>query len=226
LQVIYVGEGDFHDIHCDATEEVIHLTLQNSPETSSILSNQTTHCLYSVHVYSSSLYGSMSRSNDTKAFIIVICCVVFLFTVSFTMYDKVVDKRDVTILNAALRANQVVSSVFPSHIRDKLLAEQENSERDNRSVGSHMIFTDGTGRRQRRESFAFSESGTSFGMECSDDDELTVLFSSKPPIADLFPETTILFADIAGFTNWSSAREPTQVFTLLGKFINTCTLGK
>ena len=29
------------------------------------------------------------------------------------------------------------------------------------------------------------------------------------------PDTTILFADIAGFTAWSSVREPVQVFTLL-----------
>lgn len=35
------------------------------------------------------------------------------------------------------------------------------------------------------------------------------------PIADLFPKTTILFADLAGFTAWSSEREPSQVFTLL-----------
>ena len=36
-----------------------------------------------------------------------------------------------------------------------------------------------------------------------------------PPIADLFPNTTIMFADIAGFTAWSSEREPVQVFQLL-----------
>lgn len=35
------------------------------------------------------------------------------------------------------------------------------------------------------------------------------------PIADLFPHATVLFADIAGFTAWSSSREPSQVFTLL-----------
>eukprot|EP00980_Cylindrotheca_fusiformis_P000556 scaffold143_cov133-Cylindrotheca_fusiformis.AAC.1 len=35
------------------------------------------------------------------------------------------------------------------------------------------------------------------------------------PLADLFPETTIVFADIAGFTAWASAREPAQVFILL-----------
>jgi len=44
-----------------------------------------------------------------------------------------------------------------------------------------------------------------------DDDEI---MTSKP-IADLFPETTILFCDLVGFTAWSSMREPTAVFILL-----------
>jgi class 3 adenylate cyclase len=35
------------------------------------------------------------------------------------------------------------------------------------------------------------------------------------PIADLFPHCTVLFADISGFTAWSSTREPAQVFILL-----------
>lgn len=35
------------------------------------------------------------------------------------------------------------------------------------------------------------------------------------PIADLFPNATVMFCDIAGFTAWSSSRDPTQVFTLL-----------
>ena len=35
------------------------------------------------------------------------------------------------------------------------------------------------------------------------------------PIADFFPNTTIMFADVAGFTAWSSTREPFQVFELL-----------
>ena len=39
--------------------------------------------------------------------------------------------------------------------------------------------------------------------------------SVSRPIAELFPEATVLFADIAGFTAWSSIREPSQVFTLL-----------
>lgn len=40
-------------------------------------------------------------------------------------------------------------------------------------------------------------------------------YDEGSPIAELFPYTTVLFADIAGFTAWSSVREPSQVFVLL-----------
>eukprot|EP00977_Amphora_coffeiformis_P007624 scaffold1684_cov214-Amphora_coffeaeformis.AAC.8 len=40
------------------------------------------------------------------------------------------------------------------------------------------------------------------------------------PIADLFPHATIFFADIVGFTAWSSMREPSQVFILLESVFN------
>jgi len=38
---------------------------------------------------------------------------------------------------------------------------------------------------------------------------------TSKPIADLFPQASVLFADIVGFTAWSSVREPSHVFTLL-----------
>ena len=41
------------------------------------------------------------------------------------------------------------------------------------------------------------------------------VFLTTKPIADLFTDTTVCFADICGFTAWSSVREPSQVFTLL-----------
>ena len=37
----------------------------------------------------------------------------------------------------------------------------------------------------------------------------------KDVIADYFPSATVMFADIVGFTAWSSVRTPSQVFTLL-----------
>jgi Adenylate and Guanylate cyclase catalytic domain len=38
---------------------------------------------------------------------------------------------------------------------------------------------------------------------------------SKSFVPDLYPNTTILVADVAGFTPWASEREPSQVFVML-----------
>ncbi|GKY96213.1 hypothetical protein MPSEU_000581200 [Mayamaea pseudoterrestris] len=43
----------------------------------------------------------------------------------------------------------------------------------------------------------------------------------KSCIADLFPACTVLFADISGFTAWSSTRDPSQVFQLLEAIYNS-----
>lgn len=37
----------------------------------------------------------------------------------------------------------------------------------------------------------------------------------KNPIADLYPECTVMYADIQGFVAWSSQRQPHEIFTLL-----------
>jgi class 3 adenylate cyclase len=43
----------------------------------------------------------------------------------------------------------------------------------------------------------------------------SLLYGDSEPIADSFPDTTVLFADISGFTAWSATRDPVEVFTLL-----------
>eukprot|EP00934_Nitzschia_sp_Nitz4_P006525 Nitzschia sp. Nitz4//scaffold296_size27349//17842//21644//NITZ4_008200-RA/size27349-snap-gene-0.41-mRNA-1//-1//CDS//3329546273//6515//frame0 len=46
-------------------------------------------------------------------------------------------------------------------------------------------------------------------------EEAETMALNSHPIADFFPACTVLFADIAGFSSWSSEREPSQVFKLL-----------
>jgi class 3 adenylate cyclase len=50
-------------------------------------------------------------------------------------------------------------------------------------------------------------------------DDVDLLCNEKP-MAELFPEATIMFADICGFTAWSSARQPSEVFVLLETVFN------
>mmetsp|Transcript_45322 Transcript_45322/g.109736 ORF Transcript_45322/g.109736 Transcript_45322/m.109736 type:complete len:1123 (+) Transcript_45322:296-3664(+) len=44
---------------------------------------------------------------------------------------------------------------------------------------------------------------------------MRALDGNNAPIAELYTDTTVMFADIAGFTAWASAREASDVFTLL-----------
>jgi class 3 adenylate cyclase len=100
---------------------------------------------------------------------------------------RFVQSRNKKVENVAARSNAIVSSLFPSNVRDRLLAENLD-----------VKVTKGRNR---------SKDGNSHVNDVA-------VYKSKP-IADLFPETTVLFGDIVGFTAWSSVRDPTQVFTLL-----------
>jgi hypothetical protein len=42
------------------------------------------------------------------------------------------------------------------------------------------------------------------------DDASSPYLTDSEPIADSFPEATVMFADIVGFTAWSSARDPSS----------------
>lgn len=57
-------------------------------------------------------------------------------------------------------------------------------------------------------------------MRGEDGDGETAMVS-RPANANLYPECTICFGDIAGFTKWSSSRSPTQVFELLEAIYGT-----
>lgn len=72
-------------------------------------------------------------------------------------------------------------------------------------------------RRFFRQEQKKPSSTASFGEEShqSSDEQIFSRLDSAPPIADLFENATIMFADIASFTAWSSERDPAHVFELL-----------
>jgi class 3 adenylate cyclase len=118
---------------------------------------------------------------------------VFIFTIlMFLVYNRLVEKRQYLILRKAAHSTAIVSSLFPKQVRDRLL--QENDEQTSLTSGNRL------------KKFLSSDPNNN-GQATSS------LFGSQ--IADLFPHCTVLFADIAGFTAWSSTRGPEHVFILL-----------
>ena len=129
------------------------------------------------------------------------------------MYDYLVQRRQKKVHDAAVKSAAIVSSLFPKEVRDRLyqVAEEKDDPIQNPS---------GKGGNKKMLKGYLGDDGDNgdeegeFEEPLSGDKVVPEIYDTKP-IADLFPRTTVMFADIAGFTAWSSVREPTQVFTLL-----------
>jgi class 3 adenylate cyclase len=157
---------------------------------------------YTMSIYPSTRFRESYNSARPESFTSILTAVFVSTGIVFCIYVQYVQRRQNKIVATALRTNAIVSSLFPSNVRDRVMQEaEEQAERDMASNTS--MFASATNRLKN-----FLEDGP------GDSGKQDGIFSTKP-IADLFPETTLMFADMVGFTAWSSVREPCQVFTLL-----------
>jgi hypothetical protein len=145
-------------------------------------------CFHTISIYPSTEFLDTYKSS-TPVIITFAVAVIFAFAVAmFVVYDRLVERRQKLVLQKAVQSTAIVSSLFPKNVRDRLMQTQATDSDTDESKARLMSFMGGANERG---------------------------FDSNKPIADLFPNCTVLFADIAGFTAWSSTRDPAQVFTLL-----------
>ena len=193
-----MGKGDLHDTLFDDSRRDVVLTQYKDNTTAAIGG----HCVYSFSLYTSSNFNKDSESALPAFFTVAVAIIFVLMSVTFCMYDRFVRRRNAKVVNAAARSNAIISSLFPTNVRERLFAEAQETNNQTNSQAP----------KSRLKSMLNSGELHDMGEEDADEDE--IMYKTKP-IADLFPETTIIFADIAGFTAWSSVREPSQVFILL-----------
>jgi class 3 adenylate cyclase len=172
------------------------------------------HCVYKLHVYSSPAFQGVWLSGTALVLAIAIAAIFAIMALTFFVYDRIVRKRNDKVVHEAAQSDAILSSLFPSAIRDRLFAEANDSKPAAKGK------TAAKGKKADKSRLSDYLTSREFDMNEShdgdddDDDDRLFGFKSKP-IADLFPETTLMFGDIAGFTAWSSVREPSQVFRLL-----------
>jgi Adenylate and Guanylate cyclase catalytic domain len=202
----YMGEGDKHDRRYSHTEVVIEFYDLKHP---SLTRSLPGHCLYSFHVYATATLHDQSTSllPTTMTFVFASTFLIILL-VPFAAFIVCVRRRNDRVTYAAARSDAIVSSLFPSSIRDRLYEEGEND--------TTRTFLGNTNSKSKLRRFMTEESRSPIKETeyWSEEVDGLNIYNSKP-IADLFVDTSVLFADIAGFTAWSSTREPSQVFLLL-----------
>ncbi|CAJ1963434.1 unnamed protein product [Cylindrotheca closterium] len=165
--------------------EVTSILVDLDIKSSSIPSGQCIPKL-SLHLYPTEQFEETFYTVSRFLYTGVIIAI-FLFTsFVFLLYDYFVGRRQRKVMDRIIMQDQLVANVFPTAIRNRLY--------------------DGMGKSGRP--------GGNF-VDSFDNDYEADKVTDGAPMADLFPNTSIVFADIVGFTAWSSAREPQQVFALL-----------
>ncbi|CAB9518934.1 Receptor-type guanylate cyclase gcy [Seminavis robusta] len=201
----FLGRGDLHDTQYEASKhqpiltETVSYGVVYTEEDQRHSSRQVSPCHYTIDIYPSAEFSSEIHSKHAVMFTLSIAGVFIGTGLIFLAYVYLIGNRQNKVMAIAMSTSAIVSSLFPSTVRDRILQEAQAEVKvrmSDKSKGRAAAL-----RSSRRNSLKQIQ-------------EKRKEKRSKPN-ADLFPETTVLFADIVGFTAWSSVREPTQVFELL-----------
>eukprot|EP00980_Cylindrotheca_fusiformis_P008035 scaffold1710_cov120-Cylindrotheca_fusiformis.AAC.1 len=185
-RAILLGEDDLHDTKYDSLE-VTETFIDLGIDQSKVPEGLCVPS-FSLHVFPSETL-EMKFDTHNRAIYTSAVVIIFTFTVLvFLLYDFVVGRLQRKVMDRINKQDMIVANVFPSAIRDRLYQAQGNALQQRQMVG---------------------QSKPVVGFKSSKDK------TTAAPLADFFPNTSVVFADIAGFTAWSSAREPHQVFILL-----------
>jgi hypothetical protein len=203
--VVFLGIGDAHDAkYEDMRVESLMSKLGDFviQETQySGLPVNDDFCPLTISVYPSAEMED-AHSTSTPWVFALVAVMVFMFTAAtFLFYDIWVERRQKLVMKTAVATTALVSSLFPEVVRDRIMPG-----------GNDEALHDETLPKGRLESFLNNGHRSD---NVFDSQQLNGSKQTAKPIAELFPETTVFFADIAGFTAWSSVREPAHVFTLL-----------
>jgi len=185
-KVSYIGQGDLHE------SEYEHMRVETGY--GAVLNQDITdpldaQCFYNVYIYPSSEMENDHVTNNPMIFAATLLGTFLITSLIFLTYDRLVAQRHNLVETQAVQSSAVVSSLFPEKVRDRIMASTDS-------------------KKKKDTKFLSSEASK------ITDDAYAVVDDSMP-IADLYPECTVLFADIVGFTKWSASHTPVEVFKLL-----------
>lgn len=202
-RVEYLGIGDHHDSKYDpmaVSEKVAEQVEKRArPATRSFTTAPLDQSFssHTLRVYPTQDLEDDYVNNLPLLYAMTVAFVFAFSTAVFLVYDLLVQRQQRIVMSKAIQSGTIVASLFPEAVRDRLFDEEEDRKATFKRKG--------TGAKWQ----------TANGGDVNNFLEADGKVKSDAPIADLYPECTVLFADIAGFTKWSSTRTPCEVFELL-----------
>ena len=210
LDAVPLGEGDLHDPAYDYMEVVMPLLLGREDQIAVSDFEREVECMPEItfSLYPSKKLEESFYTNEAMYYTIGVIAIFGFTTLVFILYDLAVGKRQNKVMARIMKQNKIVSNIFPSAIVQRLYGNDDSSG-DSIAKGGNGV--DGKDRLP-----GVGSSGASLDGGSMDGFDNPDAYADKM-LADLFPEATIIYLDITGFTAWSSAREPPHVFVLLEK---------
>jgi hypothetical protein len=212
----FLGNEDAHDRDWDYLEVLYPFaSLRSSAKFSfsdtSVKLNED-QCQHFLRIYPSNELRESTVTSTPLISCIVVAAVFIFIGLAASSYDWLVQRRMQRILKTEKESSQIVHAAFPRAFRDRLLGQKKEDKRSPTLLHPKM----------QLKSFLDEPNGgggaiNNKGGKVEDHN----IFLNTQPIADLFPRCTTLFADIYGFSAWSSEREPEQVFILLETVFRT-----
>jgi hypothetical protein len=123
-QPTFIGPGDLHDSFYDSTRKTMSLTDWNSTERAS------GHCAFQLQIYTASSYWTNSVSLNPRNFTLVVAGTFLLVLLTFGFYDMLVQRRQSKSIQAAQRSHEMIASLFPSNVRERLFHEGPNATKN------------------------------------------------------------------------------------------------
>jgi hypothetical protein len=171
--VIFAGNGDLHDPVYDdlALEKVFQ------PFATRGAAFDDRHCQYTLIVYPSDSFENRFLTSDPYLYASMVLLLFGIAGSVFGLYDYFVQRRQDKVLNAATRTTKIVQSLFPAQIGERILKQAELEENMQRNQTSKSPFR----AKSNMQDFLFEN------QEEEEEGGIT-----DEPIADFFPETTIM----------------------------------
>jgi hypothetical protein len=188
-EVKYLGVGDVHDVkyhHMERNGRPANFTtLSLHKDEYSGLALYKDFCPYTLRLYpSDAMKNDFIPSNGVMFMVSTIFIFVFTSMV-FYLYDWKEERRQHRVSSSAQQSSAIISSLFPSTVRDQSYDTQTGKDSSTK----------------RKWGFPTERFSPTFEQQAN---ERIVV----NPIAQLYEETTVIFMDIVGFTQWSASRQP------------------
>ncbi|CAB9527019.1 Receptor-type guanylate cyclase gcy [Seminavis robusta] len=170
------------------------------------------HCHFDLVIFPNDEFADNYLTNDPLYYALIVVGVFIVTASLFVVYDYCQQSQQSLFIEEKARAEAIVTSLFPKHVGEQLMKEQQFNTTTHKLLGRRRLVEESMRVSSGNHNNANSRCLSDF---LSGEMKVRGKRVKTKPLADLFPSATICFADIVGFTAWSSVREPFQVFTLL-----------